>query len=282
MQADLDAYATPIPVFAVERACDTADHRADILARRLSDKVHLTADGPSMLGADLDGFVEAIQTTIAPTGELTQTLWIESTGDPPEPPPPPPPPATAFNWRFDTLAAFETYFTVEVGTSNGEWRFDTGGSTASSQTGPGTNNVDPFVHTETSSNSGETALEMNGLAVVLDDASNAVLHDRDIVIRYCMQGAFDLDPLQSLRFQGRTGGGAWTNIASMHGWTYSSQYVDGDSVTDANGDTFTVAQDGGWRDVPISTGDYDEYRLAPDYTGDRILQDIALHSISNA
>ena len=78
MQADLDAYATPIPVFAIERACDTADHRADILARRLSDKVHLTADGPSMLGADLDGFIEAIQTTIAPTGELTQTLWIEA------------------------------------------------------------------------------------------------------------------------------------------------------------------------------------------------------------
>ena len=77
MQADLDAYATPIPVFAVERACDTADHRADILARRLSDKVHLTADGPSMLGADLDAFVEAIQTNLAPTGEITQTLWIE-------------------------------------------------------------------------------------------------------------------------------------------------------------------------------------------------------------
>ena len=78
MQADLDAYATPIPVYAIERACDTADHRADILARRLSDKVHLTADGPSMLGADLDAFIEAIQTTIAPTGELTQTLWIEA------------------------------------------------------------------------------------------------------------------------------------------------------------------------------------------------------------
>ena len=58
------------------------------MARRLSDKVHLTADGPSMLGADLDAFVEAIQTTIAPTGEITQTLWIESTGAPPEPPPP--------------------------------------------------------------------------------------------------------------------------------------------------------------------------------------------------
>ena len=81
MQADLDAYATPIPVFAVERACDTADHRADILARRLSDKVHLTADGPSKIhaaGMGLDAFVEAIQTTIAPTGELTQTLWIEA------------------------------------------------------------------------------------------------------------------------------------------------------------------------------------------------------------
>ena len=50
---------------------------ADILARRLSDKVHLTADGRSMLGFDGDCFVEAIQTTIRPTGELTQTLWIE-------------------------------------------------------------------------------------------------------------------------------------------------------------------------------------------------------------
>ena len=46
LQAELARYATPIPVFAIERACDTADHRADILARRLSDKVHLTADGP--------------------------------------------------------------------------------------------------------------------------------------------------------------------------------------------------------------------------------------------
>ena len=77
MQVELDHFAEPIPVFAIERACDTAAHRADILARRLSDKVHLTADGPSMLGFDGDCFVEAIQTTIRPTGELTQTLWIE-------------------------------------------------------------------------------------------------------------------------------------------------------------------------------------------------------------
>ena len=77
MQVELDHFAEPIPVFAIERACDTAAHRADILARRLSDKVHLTADGRSMLGFDGDCFVEAIQTTIRPTGELTQTLWIE-------------------------------------------------------------------------------------------------------------------------------------------------------------------------------------------------------------
>ena len=56
-----------------------------ILARRLSDKVHLTADGPSRLGFDGDCFVEAIQTTIRPTGELTQTLWIEE-APPPEAP----------------------------------------------------------------------------------------------------------------------------------------------------------------------------------------------------
>ena len=77
MQVELDHFAEPIPVFAIERACDTAAHRADILARRLSDKVHLTADGRSMLGFDGDCFVEAIQTTIRPTGELTQTLWIK-------------------------------------------------------------------------------------------------------------------------------------------------------------------------------------------------------------
>ena len=74
---ELATYSTPTPIFEIERACDTADHRADILARRLSDKVRLTADGPSMLGFDGDCFVEAIQTTIRPTGELTQTLWIE-------------------------------------------------------------------------------------------------------------------------------------------------------------------------------------------------------------
>ena len=85
MQVELDHFAEPIPVFAIERACDTAAHRADILARRLSDKVHLTADGRSMLGFDGDCFVEAIQTTIRPTGELTQTLWIEE-GPPPEAP----------------------------------------------------------------------------------------------------------------------------------------------------------------------------------------------------
>ena len=165
------------------------------------------------------------------------------------------PPAPDFNWRFDTLAAFETYFTVETGASNGDWRFDSDGSTASSQTGPGTNNADPFVHTEVSSNSGETALEMNGLAVVLDDASNAVLHDRDIVIRYCMQGVFDLDPLQSLRFQGRNRRGRVDEHRQpLHGWTYSSQYDAGDSVTDSNGDTFTVAQD--WR----LEGRFDQHR----------------------
>ena len=52
--------------------------RGDILTRRLSDKVTLTLAGISQLDFDDDVFVEAIQTTIQPTGELEQTLWVQA------------------------------------------------------------------------------------------------------------------------------------------------------------------------------------------------------------
>ena len=85
-------------------------------------------------------------------------------------------PAAAFEWRFDTLIALETYFDVTLGSSNGQWEFESGGSTGSGNTGPSPNNNDPFVHTEASSNNGESSMETNSPAVALADA-NDVLHD---------------------------------------------------------------------------------------------------------
>ena len=52
---------------------------------------------------------------------------------------------------FDSQADFQSYFTGEtIGTTAGRWRFDSGGSTPTGTTGPGTNNTLEFMHTETS------------------------------------------------------------------------------------------------------------------------------------
>lgn len=191
------------------------------------------------------------------------------------------PPATAFDWRFNTLAAFNTYFTAPTGTNDGRWEFDGAGSSGSGNTGPSPNNADPFVHTEVSGNSGEASMETNGLAPATA-AANTVLNDRDIVIRYAFQTS-ETGTGRSLRLQGKaTADTAWTTIATLYAWAYVIRRDDGDTVTDYNGDDFTVAQDGGWRDVTVSTGDYNEYRLAPNYDGGSIRQDIALHTIRSA
>ena len=52
MQLELDTYATAIPVFEIALDTGTGASRDDLLARRISDRVHLTADGPSQLGFD--------------------------------------------------------------------------------------------------------------------------------------------------------------------------------------------------------------------------------------
>ena len=196
-------------------------------------------------------------------------------------PPPPPTPAAAFDWRFDTLIALETYFTVMTGSSDGQWEFESTGSTGSGSTGPAPNNNDPFVHTEASSNNGEASMEINSPAVALTDA-NDVLHDRDIVIRYAFTSNVS-STTRALLFQGRAAGEtAWTTIATLYSWAYAASLEDGDTVADINGDDFTVALDGGWRDTTVSTGDYDEYQLFVDYDGSSLRQDMALHSIRSA
>ena len=204
-------------------------------------------------------------------------LTLETSGGGPRPP------APDFNWRFDTLASFNTYFTTPAGTNFGHWESEASGSTSSRNTGPSPNNVDSFVHTEanSSSSTSESSMETNGLATATDDA-NDTLNDRDIIIRYCFQSN-RTGTRRSLHFQGKASSDTdWTTIATLYAWAYAASRDDGDSVTDYNGDTFTVAQDGGWRDVTVSTGDYDEYRLAPDYDFNIYTQDIALHSIQSA
>ena len=221
--------------------------------------------------------------------EDRQDIALRSMSSPgPATPTPPTPPVTpsAFNWRFDTLAAFETYFTIPQGSDSGHWEADTdAGSTGTGNTGPGTNNADDFVFAKASPGSTvNSTREANGIAEVAS-GSVATLIDRDIIIRYIAAGRFGDGTGGGISVEGRTTGGAWTEIAFLHGWAYAATRAAGDTVTDNDGVVFDVAQDGGWRDATVSVPDtYDEIRLAPTYTatGQRARQDIALHSIANA
>ena len=215
------------------------------------------------------------------TADLTLTLEIS-----PMATPPPPPTPGGFNWRFDTLAAFETYFTIPQGSGSGHWEADTNaGSTSTGNTGPGTNNADDFVFAKASPGSAvNSTREANGIAQVVS-GEIATLTDRDIIIRYIAAGRFGDGTGGGISVEGRTTGGAWIEIAFLHGWAYAGTRNQGDTVTDNDGVDFDVAQDGGWRDATVSVPDtYDELRLAPTYTatGQRARQDIALHSIRSA
>ena len=200
--------------------------------------------------------------------------------------PPTPPTPGGFNWRFDTLAAFETYFTIPQGSGSGHWEADAdAGSTGTGNTGPGTNNADNFVFAKASPGSTvNSTREANGIAEVVS-GEIATLTDSDIVIRYIAAGRFGDGTGGGISVEGRITGGAWAEIAFLHGWAYASTSNMGDTVTDNDGVDFDVAQDGGWRDATVSVPDtYDELRLAPTYTatGQRARQDIALHSIRSA
>ena len=71
--------------------------------------------------------------------------------------------------QIDAEADFTDAFTDEqLGTSAGLWRFDDGGSTVTSNTGPGSNNVSPFMHTETSATTTLATAEVNGIASFAD------------------------------------------------------------------------------------------------------------------
>ena len=80
--------------------------------------------------------------------------------------------------------------------------------------------------------------------------------------------------------------GAWTNIATLPASTYPAGNLSaGDTDTDVEGDDYTVAADGGWRDFTVSIPNtYDEIRVRPNLNalGNAARRDMALHSIRSA
>ena len=141
---------------------------------------------------------------------------------------------------IDSEAAFTDAFTGEqLGTSQGRWRYDTGGSSATGRTGPGTNNRLTFMHTEVSNIPDTETLEdaegrgVAAFATVPDQA------DRTLHMRLCIQGDFH-NGVEGLEIQQRaTDADAWEDVFHVHGWDYSNTWDTGDIITDETGFTTT-------------------------------------------
>lgn len=164
--------------------------------------------------------------------------------------------------------------------TDGHWRSDSGGSTGSANTGPGTNNALAFVHTETSGSSDLATIQTNGIAqfVSLPDAPGRLLK-----MRLCIQGNFG-DGTEGLEVQHRAGAGdAWKQAGMIHGWGYSNARTTGDTFDDEAGVSQTVAADGGWVDFEVPIPDSaTQVRLHPRYvlgSNDKFTHDIALADV---
>ena len=186
--------------------------------------------------------------------------------------------ATSTLIEINTEADFTAAFPDAVlGSSDGRWLFDTGGSTGSGSTGPGSNNTLAFMHTETSGASDADTAGGNGIAAFADLPDQAA---RTLHLRVCIQGDFG-DGTEGLRIQQRAAAGdPWTEAGFIYGWTFSD-YTAGQPVTDENGNSLTIAADGGWIDFEVAVADdATEVRLLPVYIfqGGTFRHDIALRS----
>ena len=137
-------------------------------------------------------------------------------------------------------AAFTDAFDGEqLGTSQGRWRYDTGGTSATGRTGPGTNNTLSFMHTEVSNIPDTETLEdaeERGVAAfaAVPDQAGRTLH-----MRLCIQGDFH-NGVEGLEIQQRaTDADAWEDVFHVHGWDYSNNWDAGDIITDDTGFTTT-------------------------------------------
>ena len=175
---------------------------------------------------------------------------------------------------FTSQAIFQAAMTgEEIGTSGGDWRFDSSGSSASSNTGPGTNNTLEFVHTETSSMGGVANGIANGTASITTVPDGT---DRRLRLRVSLQGSFN-NGKEGLGIESRASDtDTWEEAGFVYGWAYAATRDQGDTVTDYNSVEQTFVEDGGWIDVEIDIPDgHTQVRVRPLYTDTAFTQDIA-------
>ena len=190
-------------------------------------------------------------------------------------------------YRLDLLASLQALFTVPAGSVAGHWVGDAGGSTGTGQTGPGSNNQDGFVYSESSASSDfPDQLIENSTIVALPAIMGAWAGPgRLLRLRACIAGASWLDIGEGLQIQGRASDAdAWVLVALIQGWGFSNNYQQGNNIEDAGGDFLTCALDGGWVDFEFPFNDtYTQLRIRslPDDVGGGFTyrHDAALYSI---
>ena len=182
---------------------------------------------------------------------------------------------------FDVLGDFTALFPdASTISAQGTWRYEFTGTTGSINTGPGTNNMLPFVHTETSGSNPIPDVELRGVAhmgaAAIPSETSRTLH-----IRACIQGAFG-DGVEGLIVRERASDSdPWVVADTIHGWAYGT-YSAGEMVTDENGVDRVIAADGGWIDFTIDVADSTtQIELMPEYivVGNVWVHDIALRSM---
>ena len=185
--------------------------------------------------------------------------------------------------RLNNIAQLDTVFDrASSGTNRGAWIADSSGSTASSDTGPGTNSSGPYVYSETSGASNSDTRTNSVLTVKSSAMTGWTGNGRTLNFRACIAGDFG-DTGEGLRIEGRVlSSDSWTTIETVEGWAYSNTYTTNDTITDENSDTLTCAQDGGWVDFSVTIPDnYTQVRLFNNaIAGTYYKHDIALWSVN--
>ena len=169
-------------------------------------------------------------------------------------------------------------------TSQGWWREDTGGSSASANTGPGTNNTEAFMHIEASSATAQQMLDRSRL-VMKSSVDWLSQTDRKVTLRACAQSpagdGFD-GANRFFDLQGSTDGTTWASIGSIRGWPYSNNYDPGETATQfQSAGTVTFAATGGWVDFEFNFDDsYSHFRMHYNTDSTAFRQDFSMYQIT--
>ena len=190
--------------------------------------------------------------------------------------------------RLENIADLDSLFSrpARQTANQGGWTRDSGGSTPSSNTGPGTNTpTGSYVFSETSGGGSIADIVANSTIVV----TAAIMAQwtgagRTLQLRASIAGSGWIDDGEGLEIRGRASDSdSWTSIDILEGWAYSANgYVAGGTLTDREGDVQAIAQDGGWVDFEIAIPDtytQVQVRSMPIASGDIFRHDAALWQV---